>query len=356
MYKKSKIEALDGLRGMALLLVLISHLSGVGLNVIGGLNMAGIGKYGVYLFFVLSSFLLSVPIIKYSEDYIQNRKAWLNYFVRRFFRIYPLFIVVLIVSFLSTLLIGDYTGGKGLPFTMGGIDVLQHLMLQQGFEVLWSIPVEFKFYFLLPVVIFIYKVILKENIFHCLVFSVFLVALSMYIWPEDEVMKNDIRLGPYLSLFIAGVMTALVHLKLENISYHKKSHQLQIEVVAGVSLLVMVFFIPSVYSYLSDGSIPESFFTNKFYIFSILWSVIIIASIHGAGHIRSMFSNKLLRFVGLVSYSAYLLHIGVIKVINNYFMFNPVLKGWLIVLLTMFFAYISYRLIEKPFSKIRVNY
>lgn len=354
MEKKSQIDALDGLRGMALLLVLISHLSGVGLNVLG-LNLAGIGKYGVYLFFVLSSFLLSIPIIKYSETYMSNKKAWVNYFVRRFFRIYPLFFCVLLVSFLSTLILGDYTGGKGLPFTMTFNDVLQHLVLQKGYEVLWSIPVEFKFYFFLPILLFVYAFVLRKNITYSALFTLFIVVLSMVVWPESDLLKNDIRLGPYIPLFVAGVMSALVHVRLETKPLNR-GFVLVLETLALLSLLMVFLLTPLIYKYLSNGNISNAYFVNKFYIFSLLWSVIIISSVHGSGYVKKIFSNNILRFVGLVSYSAYLLHIGVIKIINNYLMFNSVIKGWLVILVTLCVSYVSYKLIEKPFSKIRVDY
>jgi len=50
-------DALDGLRGLAVLVVIASHLSNVGLLPQPGLS--GTGKAGVYLFFVLSAFLLT---------------------------------------------------------------------------------------------------------------------------------------------------------------------------------------------------------------------------------------------------------------------------------------------------------
>jgi len=51
-------DALDGMRGVAALLVVASHLSHVRMHLMPGLDLAGIGKPGVYLFFVLSAFLL----------------------------------------------------------------------------------------------------------------------------------------------------------------------------------------------------------------------------------------------------------------------------------------------------------
>jgi hypothetical protein len=55
--------SLDGLRGIAVLFVVLSHLSNAGFNLTPVLNFAGSGKYGVFLFFVLSAFLLTFPLI-----------------------------------------------------------------------------------------------------------------------------------------------------------------------------------------------------------------------------------------------------------------------------------------------------
>ncbi len=48
---------LDGLRGIAVLFVWMSHSSGRG-QALGWLNLHGVGRLGVYLFFVLSAYLL----------------------------------------------------------------------------------------------------------------------------------------------------------------------------------------------------------------------------------------------------------------------------------------------------------
>ena len=48
-------EPLDGLRGVAVLMVLLSHASNGGHDVLPGLDASGIGRSGVFLFFILSS-------------------------------------------------------------------------------------------------------------------------------------------------------------------------------------------------------------------------------------------------------------------------------------------------------------
>ena len=62
-YKKDHFKALDGLRGVAVLLVILSHASLHKVYLFPGLDFSGMGKPGVFLFFVLSAYLLDRQII-----------------------------------------------------------------------------------------------------------------------------------------------------------------------------------------------------------------------------------------------------------------------------------------------------
>ena len=61
---KFQLDSLDGLRGLAALMVFLSHTSNEGIYFSSSFNFSGIGKSGVFLFFVLSSFLLTYPFVK----------------------------------------------------------------------------------------------------------------------------------------------------------------------------------------------------------------------------------------------------------------------------------------------------
>jgi peptidoglycan/LPS O-acetylase OafA/YrhL len=79
-------DFLDGLRGLAILMVVVAH--GPVINVF----LPNVGRAGVYLFFVLSAFLLSRQL--YNSGI---RSATLTrYFVARVFRIYPLVVSVIL--------------------------------------------------------------------------------------------------------------------------------------------------------------------------------------------------------------------------------------------------------------------
>ena len=68
------IRALDGLRGLAVLLIPLSHMSLHDINLIEPLNFSGIGKAGVYLFFALSAFLLTWQALQLEHNVMECRQ------------------------------------------------------------------------------------------------------------------------------------------------------------------------------------------------------------------------------------------------------------------------------------------
>ncbi|MBK9055180.1 MAG: acyltransferase [Chloroflexi bacterium] len=78
------MDSLDGLRGLAVLLVILGHTSNREAYFFPGANFAGMGKSGVFLFFILSSFLLTYPFLEKGEE-ARSKNFLLNYAIRRFF-------------------------------------------------------------------------------------------------------------------------------------------------------------------------------------------------------------------------------------------------------------------------------
>ena len=94
--RKDHVRSLDGLRGIAVILVLLSHSSNNSIYFHDAIAFNGIGKGGVYLFYVLSAFLLDRQIALALMKQTAESFFWKRYFARRFLRIYPLFIISLI--------------------------------------------------------------------------------------------------------------------------------------------------------------------------------------------------------------------------------------------------------------------
>jgi len=136
--------ALDGIRGIAILLVFFYH-SG---RLVGG-------WIGVDLFFTLSGYLItSILVMEYERD----RSIRLGRFLtRRAFRLLPALGVVLCVALVLSLLLHDNVRGTAIDAAAALGDMLNfryaffHPSTQTGLGHLWSLSVEEKFYIIWPI-------------------------------------------------------------------------------------------------------------------------------------------------------------------------------------------------------------
>ncbi len=130
-----RIATLDGLRGAAAAIVVISHCANEGLlpTFLGG----GLGQMGVAAFYILSGFLMSFLYIRRPFGRAEVRRYW----VARGARVLPLYVTVVLAAGAVVLL-----GGPPLYqfATLPGF--LGNILLVSGTSVLWSIPVEIHYY------------------------------------------------------------------------------------------------------------------------------------------------------------------------------------------------------------------
>jgi peptidoglycan/LPS O-acetylase OafA/YrhL len=355
--KEFQIDSLDGLRGLAVLIVFLSHTSLGGTYLFPFANLSGIGKSGVYLFFVLSSFLLTLPFVRKGEA-AKSRRFLLNYSLRRFFRIYPLYFCYLLLGLITTLVLWKIIGSEkpvGIPFTLPFNSFIRHLLLIQGEGVTWSIPVEFHYYFILPVLALTYSVLLKNNLLLSAALTVLLVGVSQYFWPESEALANDIRLRPYLSIFFMGSLLAVIfHKWQENSLSRNRKIALAVELSGIGAIITLICMTPSVFGYIAGKEVPFDFFHKQFLLTGFLWSVVVFSCIAGIGIMRRIFEHPFLRYLGFISFSVYLLHVIAVAVVERAAPEVP-MRGWIMLALTIAISHVSWALIEKPTSKIRVT-
>lgn len=296
------------------------------------------GHTGVSLFMVLSGYLFSKII---DNKYIIYHK----FIAKRLIRLFPLLMCMLILQFI----IFSVNGGN---FSVYWKDVICGLIMPTLPNGGWSITTEFHFYIILPFLI----VVLRKNpsYLFCVIFALITTRFIIYF------LNGTVQWLAYWTIvgrgdqFIFGIIGFRFRLiLLENARF--------------VIALFVAFILFYTYFHSIGGWLQTAF--------SPIW--IVMPTVEGIvyGAIIACYDNsnffskgKLSEFVGLigkVSYSIYMWHFFIvfaaatfidqrISTISDNFAGLP----WSLLTFLAFFplAWLSYMIIERPFSKIRISY
>jgi len=339
--KPGHFKSLDGLRGLAVLFVLLSHSSNKKLFFHELFNFERIGKIGVYLFFVLSAYLLDRQI---AEAFLNNKATsnyWKNYFLRRFLRIYPLFVIALILHGTFTIV--------GIPTVIDRmIDLPLHMLLLKGERIFWSIPVEFKYYFISPLILWFCHQYLKWDKPKLLCLFIILIISSTVIELVFKLpMVSSFKFFP---IFLVGTFISIYELLFEK-EINKAMRPKVINIISGIALATIIIMFPHYFEKISGLNV--NFNQPKFYLlFGVLWGIVLVGAKYGKGIIQKILELKMLRFLGTISFSLYLFHMLFLKLILL-IEIPSFLRIYLFFILSILFSSITFILIERPFSKIR---
>lgn len=321
--QKKYFPELTGLRGIGFLIVLVAHVG----QAYKAYYVAG--KIGVGLFFVLSAFFLTEYFSR-TMGATHTIRSWRDYFLKRIGRLYPMYIVMLLVE----LLLGRYTVER----------VVTHLLLLDGRQHYWTIPVEFQFYALMPFLALVLFKLLKGNVLKSLVFLVLIFAGYIILYdvmtPHFAVsLASQTSLFFYVSSFLVGISLALIQPYLTGTIT-------KIGMYSALGLIIAS--IP--YSYNAIVSAGTSIqLVWIFSAYSVLWGIVIAGLQAGPSMVKTFLQLSPLRYLGTISYSGYIVHILVISSIRMIFPDSVTLGFVGSLAVTVFVATYTYRYIEKPF-------
>ncbi|KAG7382016.1 hypothetical protein PHYPSEUDO_005377 [Phytophthora pseudosyringae] len=312
----AKFLFLDGVRGLAALLVVSQHSREY-------LHDLDLGACAVDTFFVLSSFLLTMLFMKKSSRMLAQNASYrkwafslAEYFSKRFFRVYPLFATVAVIIWLLPF---EDKQQYFLVKERGHFDLFKVLSFSfhHRYFVFWTLPLEISYYFCLPVFVL---GVLNLRRFWWVPF-VPLYAWILYAgWYERR--SSHSPLMPHFPTFLAGSMAAALFVKLD--AWMKatgfeltKLHELAIRAVeyAALALILSVCFRrnalpgqPAEPTVLFHWVHKHAHDEGGFPFISVPVTLVIVIEMLLPSCISAMFEWSVLRYWGKISFSVYLLH------------------------------------------------
>lgn len=318
------VDALYGLRGIAALAVVFSHSSKKGLFLLPFLDLSGIGKIAVWLFFVLSAFTLTYQYRQSLGD--GNRCIFQRYIIRRFFRVFPLYAVTLSIDF--------YLG------SIGSEHLINSLLLKSAPNHFWTIPVEFQYYFIIPFVALIWVNLTKNGRLVFLVVLILISCLTIYV-------DTNLASWHYIPCFFSGSILSLLIYNAP-VSVFRFKWLIGLDIIA---LLVVFFSVPMVLraTGLSEW-IGVDYLRNQSTLFGFMFLPIVMSAIVFPCWNRILGSYVMV-WLGRISFSVYLIHPIVLDFVR-YCDGSGFLGAWFVFFLALAVGAFCFMFIEKPFREL----
>lgn len=345
-----RLPGLDGLRAIAVLLVVFFHQ-----------ELLGIGWIGVQIFFVLSGFLITRILVQSKE--LPLRQYLIEFYGRRSLRIFPLYFGVLGAFAVLTLLGMEAHGlREGLPFAATytynfwhASDSFVHSKLISHF---WSLCVEEQFYLIWPFFIFFCGQRARRPALISIVLLGPLVRLGLHALLESPSLGafEDTDVALYIltpSHIDAFALGALVSLHPLGGAPRALLGSFAALVVAGVLLAPSVPEGP-----LSYGSFgfPLGLGVGYGYIWAYsLLNLCAALTIDCVVHRRllpALFESRIMSYIGKISYGVYVFHYPLQSFVRKALPNAPIALGLVVqVTLTLLVASLSFYLWETPFLR-----
>lgn len=330
------IAELDGLRGISIILVLLSH-AWLGHFVPGGL--------GVTIFFFISGYIITSLLMREREvcGDINIKK----FYLRRFFRLMPALLVYLFVSVLVKLAYGLHVSLSELMSALffyanyyGIFFGFSNEGLISPFTIVWSLSVEEHFYLVFPLLSAVlfgraryFLVILLASIIFALAWRIYLVYgvgfdnLNHYrIYKSTDTRFDSI---------VFGVLFAVLSRHDRCFSFLSTNFSL----IVGSSLILLSLLI-------RDDSFRE---TVRYSIQGVGLLFVFQHLIFGSPFLKSLLRLRLLVFFGKISYSLYLYHWLVFVMIEHALSSESLaLRFFVMISFSILFAMTSRYFVERP--------
>ena len=326
---------IEGLRGFAVILVMLLHFN---VTSIGG------GYIGVDIFFVISGFLIT-SIIHQKQS--TGSFSFTDFYNRRIKRLAPntILVVCITTAFFSTIMLPDdfinyfktvrdvflFDANSRFEKDLGDYFAKEAEALPLLHT--WSLAVEWQFYFMFPVVLYVIQKVVKNPLYVLLPLLIISLGYSIYQVQNGE----DVYFSTFARIFefLVGACAVFMPFKYEG----KGSATLTYMALGGLGILSLVY----------DAETPFP----GVYAFPVTLAVFVILV---SGYSNSLLTSRAMVHAGKLSYSAYLWHwplaaaCYILGYQSNGLMLLP------LILITFALSQVSYTFVENPLRRVRFRF
>lgn len=368
-FSEKRIYGLDILRATAILVVLFSHAAPLLPGKIASFQEM-ILPDGVFLFFVLSGFLIGTILIKILVTKNVSFHTLQDFWTRRWFRTIPTYFLILtILIFTGFLFHGGISGVNPVPYYF----FIQNFNYPNPafFPESWTLSVEEWFYLIIPTALFIlaglFKLSIKKSILSVIIAIIIgSIAIRLYkysVHPPVSMAEWDIFFRKVvitrLDSLVFGVLGAYIAFFHREVWVRYK----KLLFIVGLLLLLSIqslSLFASKYSLMLDPSygLYLSVFSFSITAFAIFLLLPLLSEYKKSkGRIY-----KVVTYISISSYSMYLIHLSLIQPFVVWVFGVDVTRPEMIVryvtylLLTIICSILLYKYFEKPTTEMRERF
>jgi peptidoglycan/LPS O-acetylase OafA/YrhL len=351
---RGHIRELDGLRGIAILLVIVHHYWPDQGPRAAWQTLPHLGWIGVDLFFVISGLLIAGILL----DTKNAAGFFSSFYARRALRIFPLYYLLLLVVFtvIPALQHGPWAtsefvrqSGSPLWYAFYQGNLREAIVGHEPAYVLaplWSLAIEEQFYLLFPLLVFtVPRRSLRAVLVGLLVFAPLFRVVTALIWPAHERIQY-LTMPARLDVLAAGCLLAL---GLREGWLHVSSRAIKLLIALGLPLLAVVFLLNGFDRTSMFGRTAGYSLIGGFFALVVLWAVTE----------RETASTAWLRWaplrgLGKICYGVYLLQrpmlVAVGKVLDHFRIVVDRTSLWYMMSLMAAFSWFTF---ERPLLRLK---
>lgn len=317
------VPELDGFRAISIILVMLYHF-----------ERLSVGWLGVQFFFVLSGYLITKGLISEKQK-IKEFGGYIKlFYLKRALRIFPIYFLYVFCFLLFCYFTGEITTIQGatiplVTYTMNIYAMFPHTVNLAAAGHLWSLSVEEQFYLIWPLIVFFTPESVFKKLLYIIIFIIPVCRLMMFYTVFNH--GNTLAytgafvyintLSQFDAFAIGALVVYLPAAKIKSASSLRKFVLFSAIVFLIIGQVNLYFTNHTLLKDITTFGYRVALTNNYQYVWGYtlinIFAAIVIFSVVNKENVIPFLKNKILVYIGRISYGMYVLHIPILLALDR---------------------------------------